>query len=150
MPCASCAGLGHGHECTTCSSSGEIECPACFGTGLFPSSHLMNHAELGAVAHLLDRLPQVDDDAPGELVDRTAAVHRITSFLAIYHWAPSENPQDKEHQMFVLQDRLHLQVAILSSRAAVAIRIDYRFLTISRTGPRAFRLRYAEELKLFR
>lgn len=110
----------------------------------------MGHAEVGAVAHLLERLPLSEDDSPGELVDNVTAVHRMTSFLAIYHWAPSEHPEDKEHQMFVLQDRLHLQVAILSSRSSSTTRIDYRFLTVSRTAANGFRMRYAEEIKQFR
>ena len=149
-PCPACSGLGHLPDCPRCGSTGRNDCPACFGTGLYPSTHLLSHAEAGSIAHLLMRLPVVEDTAPGELLDLDGAVYRATSLLALYHWSPVSQAQDREHQLIVLRDRLHFQVAILTVASRTTTRIDYKFLTVARTGKSAFRAEYAEETKAWR
>jgi len=150
IPCQTCLGIGHSPDCTRCGGSGTIPCPSCYSAGLEPSSHVVEHALLGAMAHLMEMLPVVPPASGSELFDLSAAIRRITAFLAIYHFAPSSPDSDREHQMIVLEERLNLQVALLEVRDRSHVFIRYHFLDVRRTAASSFQLDYKEHQKEWR
>jgi len=137
-----------------CNSKGSVPCRDCFGSGLAPSPGALEFAGGGPLASLLGQLPVStgggEEAAAGELLDQASTLRRILCFLGSYHWAPIQNSADAEHELHVLDNRLHLRTALLSFASVSSIRIDYRFLTVWRCGESAFRVSYQRETKAWR
>ena len=101
------------------------------------------------MGHLLRQLPTGESAKGGELVDLPGSCDRVVAFLGRYHFGHHVG-SDVEHELMVLVDRLHFQVAELSIAERSGIRIDYHFLTVRRTGDEEYRLVYATESKQWR
>lgn len=150
LPCQACLGVGHGHECSTCQGTGRTFCMHCFGVGIAPSSHVVEHAIEGPLAHLADRLPEVPRDPAAEILDRTGALQRAAALLAIFHFAPVSGDSEREHEMLVQDRRLHFQVSLLEVSTRSTVRVTYHFLDLSRTGEKSFQALYRTNEKEFR
>ncbi len=150
VACSACAGLGHQPGCSACGSTGEQVCFSCFGSGLAASPTMIEHAASGSFPALLKQLPIVDEVAPGELLDHSAAVRRILAFLAAAHWNVPAESDESEHELNVLRNRIHIRAAFLLVGTGSAITVDYRFLTVQRTGEDGYRLHFEAHRKAWK
>lgn len=147
--CLDCSGIGSEGECDLCNGKGDMRCQLCFGAGLAPSATLLTNARTGALARILKELPAVQSEAHGELLGLDDTLVRVVGFLGNVHWSFPVNSEDREHEMALLGNRIHLRAAAIVIEGQ-RLRILYRFLDVNRTGDDAFRTTFRESQKDWR
>mgnify|MGYP006971706373 CR=1 FL=1 len=126
-----------------------MRCQLCFGAGLAPSAALLAKARQSALARILKELPSVHSETQGELLGLDDTLVRTVGFLGNVHWAFAANTDDREHEMALLENRIHLRAAAIVTHGQ-RLQILYRFLDVIRTGEDAFRTTYRESQKDWR
>jgi hypothetical protein len=126
-----------------------MRCQFCYGAGLAPSKALLQQAGTGALTRILGELPSVQSDARGELLGLHDTLVRVVGFLGNIHWSFAVNTEDQEHEMALLENRVHLRAAAIVTNGP-RVQIRYRFLDVIRTGEDAFRTTYRESQKDWR
>jgi len=125
-------------------------CTGCYGLGMAPTAQFVEVAASGPLGRLLRQLPRNDKRREGELVDFLSAVRCIISFLGHFHWSDPAREQEGEHELFIVEDRLHFRVATLKVVSRATVTVDYRFLNIVRSGAQGYRMEYTREAKAWR
>ncbi len=149
VACLDCSGIGSEGECDHCGGKGDMRCQFCHGAGLAPSGALLGQARKSSLSRILKELPSVQSDAQGELLGLDDTLVRVVGFLGNIHWSFGVNTEDREHEMALLENRVHLRAAALATQGQ-RVQIRYRFLDVIRTGNDAFRTTYRESKKDWR
>ena len=142
--CPSCSGVGSVSECTLCAGSSKMLCPDCYGSGLAPGDVLVQHALDSTLYRLLGQLPNSEGSPEGEPLEMPDTLRRILGFLGHYHWAVPAGTEAWEHELNIMEDRLHLSIASLNLENPSNPRVFYRFLDVRRVAANSYRVFFRE------
>jgi hypothetical protein len=138
--CRSCSGVGYISECLSCSGSGTMLCPDCYGSGLAPGESLVSFALNSTLSKLLGQLPIVEGNQDGEPLEMHDTLRRILGFLGHYHWSVPDGTEAWEHELNIMEDRLHLSISALHMEKVSNPHVFYRFLDVRRTADNIYRV----------
>ena len=115
-------------------------CPDCYGSGLAPGESLVSFALNSTLSKLLGQLPIVEGNQDGEPLEMHDTLRRILGFLGHYHWSVPDGTEAWEHELNIMEDRLHLSISALHMEKVSNPHVFYRFLDVRRTADNIYRV----------